>query len=287
RFLSPGKHRWQWDGYGDDGVLDTRTLKSKALTVRLTATQGGKRQVRELGLGNHAEEVQWADARIDRNSKTIEITVRPSFTDGGTVGDPIPGYAAKTFEELKQMAKRGIERYWTRDGSRPGGIGAPVDTAKGAFSVTVKADVNAEPMADGFALKELLQKRREWGFIRPDDSTSAGTLSQIVHMAHFWIVEYRLSCIEADADFEHTAAHEFGHRIMGAYGGRTYSWTHNQSSTELTQKPLPRTAHPSSGEIDLMKYAEYRTDEQDKWQRAVASEQDVKGLLWLTRVKFR
>ncbi|MDR2925321.1 MAG: hypothetical protein LBU76_05160 [Azoarcus sp.] len=89
------------------------------------------------------------------------------------------------------------------------------------------------------------------------------------------------------ADFERTAAHEFGHRIMGAYGGRTYSWTHNQSSTELTQKPLTGTAHPPSGEIDLMKYAKYKTGKRDEWQRAVASEQDVKGLLWLTRVKFQ
>jgi hypothetical protein len=87
--------------------------------------------------------------------------------------------------------------------------------------------------------------------------------------------------------FEHTAAHEFGHRIMGAYGGRTYSWTHNQSSTELTQVPLPGTTYPANGEIDLMKYAERRVKRQDRWDRSVASVQDVKGLLWLVRVKFQ
>jgi hypothetical protein len=75
---------------------------------------------------------------------------------------------------------------------------------------------------------------------------------------------------------------------MGAYGGRTYSWTHNQSSTELTQKPLTGTAHPPSGEIDLMKYAEKESFPgcYELWSRSVASEQDVKRLLWLTRVKF-
>ncbi|MDR2924358.1 MAG: hypothetical protein LBU76_00090 [Azoarcus sp.] len=184
------------------------------------------------------------------------------------------------------MAKRGIEHYWTRDGSRPGGVGAPVDTAKGAFSVTVKADVNAEPMADGFALKELLQKRREWGFIRPDDSTSAGTLSQIVHMAHFWIVERRQTVFEVDAAFEHTAAHEFGHRILGAYGNRDYSWGHKGTSDKYIQKTKKGIQHPAIGEIDLMKYGILSASNRDYWNRSVAAEEDVKGVLWLTRVKF-
>jgi len=74
---------------------------------------------------------------------------------------------------------------------------------------------------------------------------------------------------------------------MGAYGGRKYSWTHNSSSTGLTQQPLPGTSYPSSGEIDLMQYSKAPYSIQDRWDRSVASEQDVTGLLWLTRVKFQ
>ena len=73
---------------------------------------------------------------------------------------------------------------------------------------------------------------------------------------------------------------------MGAYANRKYSWTHNYSSTEISQQPLPGTSYPETGEIDLMKYAEIRPDERERWRRSVASVQDVKSLLWLARVEF-
>jgi hypothetical protein len=44
--------------------------------------------------------------------------------------------------------------------------------------------------------------------------------------------------------------------------------------------------HPVSGEIDLMKYTD-SVPPLDLLGRFVASEQDVKGLLWLSRVKFK
>lgn len=41
---------------------------------------------------------------------------------------------------------------------------------------------------------------------------------------------------------------------------------------------------PKSGEIDLMKYYNDYSDYKD---RIVASEQDVKGLLWLTKLSLK
>jgi hypothetical protein len=73
---------------------------------------------------------------------------------------------------------------------------------------------------------------------------------------------------------------------MGAYGGRVYSWTHNETSTEISQKPLAGTFDPTNGEIDLMKDAAHKAGTFERWDRSTASEQDVKGLLWLSRVKF-
>jgi hypothetical protein len=168
-------------------------------------------------------------------------------------------------------------------------VNPPVTTAKGVFNVTVRADVNVEPTADDFTLKELLRKRRSLGFIRPDDSTSAGPLSKIVHDAYFWGIQLahrRYSFQDADIDFMNTAAHEFGHRILDSYGGWDYSWEHKGTSGKWIQQPNSGTSYPASGEIDLMKYAENRVPAHDEWDRSVASEQDVKGLLWLTRVEF-
>ena len=282
-FLSSGKHDWQWDGYDSNGILDTAVLKHKPLRVRLTATQNGNKRITELWLKNEADQVDWLDARVDRNSKKIEVTVRPKFTDGGCSGDPIPGYTAKTFEQLKAMAKNGIEKYWARDGSR--GINAPIQTASGTFSVTVAADVNVEPSAEEFRLIELLRKPWSWWIFRPDSSTSIGPFSKIIHQAGDWN-NRREGILEADPDFECAAAHEFGQRIMGAYGNIAYSWTHNHSSTEISQQPLPGTSYPATGEIDLMKYADIRPSERERRSRSVASVQDVRSLLWLARVEF-
>jgi len=44
---------------------------------------------------------------------------------------------------------------------------------------------------------------------------------------------------------------------------------------------------PAGGEIDLMHYhSDGPRNMLDYWARTVASENDVKGLLWLARVKF-
>ncbi len=40
---------------------------------------------------------------------------------------------------------------------------------------------------------------------------------------------------------------------------------------------------PSQGEIDVMKYGKYRPD---MYTRLVAADEDVQGLIWLSRIKF-
>jgi hypothetical protein len=182
------------------------------------------------------------------------------------------------------MAKQGIEMYWTRDGSRPNGTNPPIQAAKGVFSVTVTADVNVMPTAGNFALKESLGKRKSFGIIRPSDSTSAGIFSKVVHAAGDW----KASLSDADLAFYHTAAHEFGHRILGAYGGRSYSWKHKGRSGKYFQTANAGTSYPAQEEVDLMKYSEayLPSTHQDWWDRSIAAEEDVKGLIWLLRVKF-
>ena len=88
---------------------------------------------------------------------------------------------------------------------------------------------------------------------------------------------------KADAIFAHTAAHEIGHEILAAYGGDYYSYSHRGSST-LNQKrrALGKGGErfPLTGEIDLMKYY-HGAWPRDFYRRSLASEHDVKGLLYL------
>lgn len=101
-----------------------------------------------------------------------------------------------------------------------------------------------------------------------------------------------------------TAAHEIGHEILQAIAGTTYSWQHKGSSYYLLQdtKPLEgqetfwdKITHwdemdthgenyPVSGEIDLMKYYNGHKPQKAS-ERVIASEQDVLGLIWLTKIK--
>lgn len=290
--LPKGKHGWQWDGYSMAGLLDTQVLKSPNLCIRLTAHKGGQQQIAELRLDNSAEEVDWVDARIDRNAKTVELTVRPSFSDGGIKGKN-SALTPKSYADLEALAKQGIEHYWSRDGSRTLGVAAPINTAKGIYKVSVKAAVNVEPKAKNFPLTENLT---------PDGgrATSFSIFKNIHHNHGYWFyilaafppLSRQLETVSrARQDFMQTTAHEFGHLILNEYGGGLipgYSWKHKDTST-LWQTPESNHDLHKTGEVDLMHYFTddiSRLPDQDKWDRTAAAEQDVKSLIWLSRVKI-
>ncbi|HCY3310272.1 TPA: PAAR domain-containing protein, partial [Escherichia coli] len=77
------------------------------------------------------------------------------------------------------------------------------------------------------------------------------------------------------------SAHEMGHKVMDKYGSE--SWTHKGTSTR-GQSTIPNTPMPSSGEIDIMKYADSYAP--DRYKRLVAADEDVQALIWLSRVSF-
>lgn len=285
KLLPTGEHTWQWDGYSLTGVLDTKVLKSAALKVRLTAVKGGLQQIVELPLANESEEVDWVDARVDRNAKTVEVTVRPSFSDGGIKGQN-SNLTPLTYAALETQAKRGIEYYWSRNATRTQGIANGINSSNGLYLFTVKADINAKPCAKNFPLTENLT-------VDGGRSTSLGGFRVIHHNSGYWSVR-RYPAIFSDEEFMHTSAHEFGHLVLNDYGDGGliphYSWSHKDTSTVLTQRRKDNNYIPATGELDVMHYfTEPPSGESawlDFWDRSSISEQDVKGLLWLTRVQF-
>jgi hypothetical protein len=119
---------------------------------------------------------------------------------------------------------------------------------------------------------------------------------------------------DAISEFKETAAHEIGHELLQAYGGTVYSWQHKGSSYYLPQDTKPikgdetmwgKIKHldemtetsgeyypKSPNEIDLMKY--YNSNDKNgnfiagsDSNRLIASEKDVLGLIWLTKIKIR
>lgn len=290
RLASRGAHKWTWDGYSSSGILDTNTLKSDKLKVRLIAFMGNQHHKSEFKLIGIPIEVNWIDATITRKThnnslKTLnaEVTIRASFTDGGNSGtnaeiQPTP------YSVLQAWAREGVEHYWSRDSTRASGVANSVSTPKGACQVTVKVDLFNHPRASNFPLINNLS-------VDPGRSTSLGGFRKIYHNLGYAFSEFNARHAEfyARESFKETSAHELGHLILNAYGGKTsYSWRHKGTSTLATQKPLPDNPAPTSGEIDLMHYhSKYYTNQENTLSRTAAADQDVASLLWLTRLKFK
>ena len=119
-----------------------------------------------------------------------------------------------------------------------------------------------------------------------------------------------------DDEFKETSAHEIGHEILRNYGGMIYSWQHKGSSYLLPQDKKPTKDndksviviknythidnypssfgeyYPTTGEIDLMKYYHSLSPENKiiaypDSSRTVASEKDILGLLWLSKIEIK
>ncbi len=56
KYYDKGEHAWQWDGYSNQGILDTTKLKSKSLLVRLIALCGDMMIKVDYPLHNSPEE---------------------------------------------------------------------------------------------------------------------------------------------------------------------------------------------------------------------------------------
>ncbi len=95
-YLLPGVHVWSWDGYDQDGVLDTGLLAQNELSARLTVIDAaGRASVATTDIGTSYDAIRWVDARIDRNAKTVSVAVHARFSNPSEVelasfGVPLP-----------------------------------------------------------------------------------------------------------------------------------------------------------------------------------------------------
>lgn len=106
---------------------------------------------------------------------------------------------------------------------------------------------------------------------------------------------YKDGISKLDKEYGYTSAHEIGHNILRAYsegggGSADYSYKHKRSSGYSETIPTAEGGfdYPISGEIDLMKY--YNTNlyflDYD-FERIIAEDKDVLGLIWLTGIDIK
>ena len=263
--LTSGELVWQWDGRGPRGAFDAGVL-TRQLAVMLTfKDRGTPTSTKVTSLITRTAE-EWVKARVDRATRTIAVDVYVDCQDGtdGRLGPT-------GFSRLRSLVLTGIGKYWSRSVT----IGADV------FAVTTTAHQRANASID----LDL--------YVERDSDYRRSHNSGLIDASIFYNLGfYKGDTAKADRDFADTAAHEFGHSVLWAVGGKALSWGHkgtvNHSVLRVWsfQDPSPSaTRHPPTGEIDLMKY--YTDAEpKDVHARSIAAAEDVLRLIGLSTVMF-
>ena len=216
----------------------------------------------ELTLKSEGNKVPWIDARIDTKRLKIDIEVYADCQNAG-------GLESSEFERLKGLVLSGISKYWSRNrGIEIGGT---------AYFCTVSGVQRTEDSED---LDIYVEKSSDYA-----RSHNSGIIDgSLKYNKGFFGTK-----LGADLDFEETSAHEFGHAILEAYGGKALSWGHKGTVYanpvkfwEFQDAKETAPTYPATGEIDLMKY--YRGGKpSDFYQRVTAAEEDVLRLVWLAQ----
>lgn len=301
-----------WDGFSDSKIYDSTFFTNGELVVELT---GADNEAKDTFKSKY-DEVKWVDIKIDDTAKKIDVILRVDLKDGGAKGindaDKVSKSAIthyniqpfikqnKSYEDLKKMALEGIDTYWSRTKSnnaknKNGGVLINGNV----YEVHVKSicqDENGMPAPEitywtntklNF-IQEILgaNRSRNWALSRKlfyiegyyhQDGYSSTTKD--------WLYIYPSN---ATKDFIETAAHELGHEILKEYLSFGKSITHKGSSSVM-QSPNGEYTYPKNGgEIDIMKYVEYTEVKPiDFYDRVIADEKDVLGLLWCSKLKIK
>jgi hypothetical protein len=262
-FLADGTIVWQWDGHNTNGVFDAESLV-RPLSVTLSFEHGGRvTNVRSATLNTETVR-EWVTATVDPNTRTIAVRI---YVDCQNEDD----LRLAEFQRLRGMVLGGIGTYWSRSLTVNGVQYAVTTTAHQRSSAAEDLDLYVETGTD---------YRR---------SHNSGIIDASIFYNRGF---YGGANAAANQDFALTAAHEFGHSVLWAIGGKSLSWGHkgtvNDSLLSIWdfQDPSPSaTPHPAAGEIDLMKYY---TDAPpgDYHSRVVAAAEDVIRLISLSTVVF-
>ena len=218
-------------------------------------------------LRGRAKPVRYATASIDDQYRTIDIEVtmnyrRPSLA--ARVLGQSRRVAQDRFDHYTQLADLGLSTYWSR-----------TITLNGTgYAVTVSSRQSPDGMP-------LVLAHTGNPLLGPLSSRSSNPYPLLRGNLYY---EARHKG-DADAMFAMTAAHEIGHAFLTSAFGIHWSWGHGGTSSIFGRMAATAPLYPGSGEIELMTY--YRADpvatihRQDVLRRTVASENDVKTLLYI------
>ena len=216
----------------------------------------------------------------------------------------------RSFQDLERLVLEGISYHWGRN--RNHAVAKNVEINSEKYECYTSAVNSKENSMNPVSL--IYNTNNEWG-----RSGNPGILAKVfynvgyIEYSNIWGYQDEAS---VDVEFKETSAHEIGHEILRNYGGMIYSWQHKGSSYLLPQDKKPTKDndksviviknythidnypssfgeyYPTTGEIDLMKYYHSLSPENKiiaypDSSRTVASEKDILGLLWLSKIEIK
>jgi hypothetical protein len=297
----------EWDGFSNSKIYDSTVFTNGELTAEIT---GADNEVKDIFKSNY-DEVKWVDLKIDDNTKRIDVSLRVNIKDGGAKGlndtnkvsvNAINHYNIqpynkqnKSYEDLKNMALEGINRYWSRtkiNNAKHKNGGVLIN--ENLYEVFIQSITHEKgmpaPEITYWTNTKLNFLQESFGANRSRNWFLSRKLFYIEGYYHEdgynqitddWLY---IDSIYAEESFIETAAHELGHEILKEYIGFGKSITHKGSSS-VTQNPNGNYSYPTDGEIDIMKYTEItEAKPYDFYDRVIADENDVLGLLWCSKL---
>ncbi|MEC5395896.1 hypothetical protein [Bergeyella sp. RCAD1439] len=304
--IGVGEYLLSWDGFDNNDIYDSTRLNNKRLKVKITAIKGEQKQTDEIEIKPKYSVVEWVDVKIDKKNKRIDTTLRVNLKDGGARGlecediyispnptihhtpicpwDKIPKEVieknkkepiksrTKNFEDLKELAIRGIEKYWSRNKYNIGkGIKIEGDFYE-IFTNAVNLDHPKKSLDD---IPLIYNTNNEWSRsgntggsysdynlddnfmdLIPDHGIVQRISYNVGYIKHNWTNDkydgWRYyfddendSFYNAIFEFMETVAHEIGHEILQAYGNTVYSWQHKGTSYYFPQDTKPTEENES------------------------------------------
>lgn len=289
-----------WDGFIKDEYDSTWFTKDK---VEFTVIGTNSRGSQDKHSSQHRFEYKqcdWLDIKINRSTKRIEVNLRVAISKISKVHvekrrlvplvppaeikkhkQPIIEEINITDNEIKALAKQSVSRYWSRNSSNlTGKQNHPIDIDVNGdkYEVFTTCEITGNNSLHKVGIKfntnTNIARSRNWELSR----IVYYNVGYIKYPSHWGYIGIN----EAKKNFKKTFSHELGHDILLAYGGHSYSKGHKGSSTVVTQK-VNGVYQNIGNEYDLMKYA--KKSPLDIYDKAVASEEDVRSFIWLSRIQ--
>ncbi len=208
-----------------------------------------------------ADPVDYANTSFDVENKIITIEILMNYNRPHLASQAFRLTSSVTDEEFAKymgLANAGLAKHWSR----------PVEIDGVMWTVNVvgkKSD-------DGLTMTLANPGAKVLGDVssrsRNPDPLLSGNLYYTGH---------------GDAEYSETAAHEIGHSFLTDAFGVEWSWGHEGTSSKMGELHADAPTYPLKGEIGLMPYhRDNLTRQTDITQRTIASEDDVKSLIYIS-----